>query len=95
MTGYAWLLLLLSFVAMTLFLVIAALYVIRINKVLFDLGGSEDCDLAKIGWGLRAIDRETSVIPSAVPELNRQLRLVRDGLRSIDQSVVAATQAQR
>lgn len=91
----AWLLLFAGCLAFTTFMVIVAVYVIRITAVLNEHVAGEDCDLAKIGWGLRAIDRETSQIPRNVPELNNQLRQIRDGLRSIDGHVVTATQAQR
>lgn len=91
----AWLLLFAGCLAFTTFMVIVAIYVIRITAVLNEHVAGEDCDLAKIGWGLRAIDRETSQIPKNVPELNSQLRQIRDGLRAIDGHVVTAAQAQR
>lgn len=91
----AWLLLFAGCLAFTTFMLIVAIYVIRITAVLDEHVAGEDSDLAKIGWGLRAIDRETGQIPKNVPELNQQLRSIRDGLKAIDGHVVTATQAQQ
>lgn len=88
------LLLALTMVAATLLLVVVAWYVIVITDVVEHFGSGKDCDLAKIGWGLRAIDKETSILPSGISQLNGLLRSIRDGLVSIDAAVVTATRAQ-
>lgn len=83
-----------SMLALTLLLVVVARYVIAITKVIEHFGAGKDCDLAKIGWGVRAIDKETAILPPGITELNSQLRAIRDGLVSIDRFVVIATQSQ-
>lgn len=88
-------LLLLTVFAALLLLGVVARFVVAITAVVEHFGSGSDCDLAKIGWGVRAIDRETAILPSGIAELNQQLRLIRDGLAAIDRSVVAATQAQQ
>lgn len=88
------LLLALTMVAAILLLVVVAWYVIVITDVVEHFGSGKDCDLAKIGWGLRAIDKETSILPSGISQLNGLLRSIRDGLVSIDAAVVTATRAQ-
>jgi hypothetical protein len=89
-----WLLLILSMIAAVAFLVVVARYVIAITGVVQHFGSGKDSDLAKIGWGVRAIDKETSMLPSGVAELNGHLVAIRDGLVSIDRAVVIAAQAQ-
>ena len=89
-----WVLLVLTMIGSTLLLLIVARYVIVITGVIEHFGSGKDCDLAKIGWGVRAIDKETSVLPTGIRELNTQLVSIRDGLVSIDRSIVAAVQAQ-
>lgn len=81
-------------VGFTLLLLVVARYVIVITNLINHFGAGKDCDLAKIGWGVRAIDKETAIIPGGVEQLNAQLRAIRDGLIAIDRHVVAATQAQ-
>lgn len=90
-----WLLLFMTMVVTVLFAVIVARYVIAITGVVQHFGSGKDSDLAKICWGVRAIDKETSVLPNGVAELNNHLVAIRDGLVSIDRAVVTATQAQR
>lgn len=90
-----WLLLFMTMLAVVTFAVIVARYVIAITDVVIHFGAGKDCDLAKICWGVRAIDKETGVLPSGIPELNNHLVAIRDGLVSIDRAVVTATVAQQ
>lgn len=90
-----WLLLFLTMIAVVTFAIIVARYVISITAVVQHFGASKDCDLAKICWGVRAIDKETSILPTGIAELNNHLVAIRDGLVSIDRAVVTATQAQQ
>jgi hypothetical protein len=90
-----WLLLFLTIIAVLTFATIVARYVIAITDVVQHFGASKDCDLAKICWGVRAIDKETGVLPTGIPELNNHLVAIRDGLVSIDRAVVTATVTQQ
>jgi hypothetical protein len=90
-----WLLLILTMIAVVTFATIVARYVIAITDVVIHFGAGKDCDLAKICWGVRAIDKETGVLPSGIPELNNHLVAIRDGLVSIDRAIVTATVSQQ
>ena len=90
-----WLLLFLTMIAVLTFAAIVARYVIAITAVVEHFGSGKDSDLAKICWGVRAIDRETAILPGGISELNNHLVAIRDGLVSIDRAVVTATMAQQ
>ena len=90
-----WLLLFATIIAVLTFATIVARYVIAITDVVIHFGAGKDCDLAKICWGVRAIDKETAILPTGIAELNNHLVVIRDGLVSIDGAVVTATVAQR
>ena len=90
-----WLLLFLTIIAVLTFATIVARYVIAITDVVIHFGAGQDCDLAKICWGVRAIDKETAILPTGIAELNNHLVAIRDGLVSIDRAVVTATVAQQ
>lgn len=73
-----------------LFLALAFL-LLRIDKVLEDVGGTEmkyygarASLLSKIRLGLRAIEVQTGVLAPAVTQLNGGLSAIRDGLGAID-----------
>lgn len=65
-------------------------YLIQIIQALEEIGGepnaysSEASDLAKIAFGVRAIEQQTSHLGPEVTRLNASLGEVNDGLRSID-----------
>ena len=90
-----WLLLFATIIAVLTFATIVARYVIAITHVVIHFGAGKDCDLAKICWGVRAIDKETAILPTGIAELNNHLVAIRDGLVSIDRAVVTATVAQQ
>lgn len=83
-----------TIVGTVLLVVIVARYVISITALVNHFGAGKDCDLAKIGWGVRAIDKETAILPTGINELNSQLRAIQEGLMSIDKFVVVATTSQ-
>lgn len=87
-------LLIFTMVGSTLLLAIVARYVIVITGLINHFGAGKDCYLAMIGWGVRAIDKETAILPPGIAELNSQLRAIREGLISIDRHVVVATESQ-
>ena len=60
-----------------------ALYVLRIVYALEGIGGSPTSYLAKIAFGVRAIDTETALLAPGVAELNAGMVQARDGLQQI------------
>ena len=60
-------------------------YLGQISKVLILIGGSGDSYLAKLRVGLRAIETETSAIPTEVTKLNQTLTNTGAGLKVVDQ----------
>lgn len=70
--------------AALIFLGTVAWALIRIVDLLESIGGRGDSYLAKLRLGLRAIERETSHIPGAVPDVNDRLEQIADGLMTVD-----------
>ncbi len=75
------------------FLVALAAFVIRIIAVLESIGTGGSSSLAMITWGVRAIEVETSHIPTQVTALNGRLGEVAGGLQQIDGGLTAIAQA--
>jgi hypothetical protein len=75
---------LLSALAALLFLAVVATALVRIVGVLEEIGGTGTSYLAKLRLGLRAIERETSHLPSAAPEVNKELEQIAQGLAAVD-----------
>ena len=87
---------LLTFLACLLvvvFLVALAWFVVRITRVLESIGTTGKSSLAMITWGVRAIEVETSHIPTQVTQLNGALSQVAAGLKAIDGGLVAVAEA--
>ncbi len=57
---------------------------VKISFVLETIGGTPTSYLAKLRFGLRAIERETSHLPPAVGKLNQGLEAVAGGLVAVD-----------
>ena len=70
--------------AVLIFLGTVAWALIRIVGLLDSIGGRGDSYLAKLRLGLRAIERETSHIPGAVPDVNDRLGKIAGGLTAVD-----------
>ena len=70
--------------ASLLLLLVVAIALVRINSVLESIGGKGDSYLAKLRLGLRAIERETSHLPTAAPILNKDLESIGGGLTAVD-----------
>ncbi len=66
------------------FFLVVAFALLRIDPVLEAIGGSGDSYLAKLRLGLRAIERETSHLPAAVPRINDGLGALAGGLTAVD-----------
>lgn len=78
------LLLLASAVAVLAFFLVIAFALMRIDPLLEAIGGRGDSYLAKLRLGLRAIERETSHLPVAVPRINAGLGELAGGLMAVD-----------
>ncbi|MHB8574504.1 MAG: hypothetical protein ACYDCQ_04145 [Dehalococcoidia bacterium] len=87
------LLTILAALAVVALVVVLAAYLIAIIRVLESIGGSSTSWLAKIRWGVRAIDTQTAAIPPRVTTLNQGLSAVSDGLKIIDASLGATIAA--
>lgn len=74
-----------------LFLAALAFYVNQIVVLLENIGGGDQgrSSLGKITWGVRAIEIETSHIPTQVTQLNGALTIVAERLKQIDDGLVA------
>ena len=70
--------------AALILLAVVAWALIRINGALESIGGNGDSYLAKLRWGLRAIERETSHLPNVAPKLNTDLSSIASGLTAVD-----------
>ena len=80
-----------------LFLGVLAYALVKLNPVLASIGGTPTSYLAKLRFGLRAIERETSHLPGQAGRINRQLDAVAHGLSRVDghlERTAAALKAQ-
>jgi hypothetical protein len=67
-----------------------AVYLLRIIHALEGIGGTPTSYLAKIRFGLRAIETETGQIAPQVTALNDGLRALDQGLRGVERDLAAA-----
>ena len=79
----------LAAVLLFVFLLALVYFVIRITAVLESVGTTGRSSLAMVTWGVRAIEVETSHIPTQVTHLNQTLTQVAGGLKTIDGGLVA------
>ena len=84
------LLTLLSCLAALALLGVVAVYLVRIIHALEGIGGTPSSYLAKIRFGLRAIETETGQIRPQVTALTDGLRALDGGLRSVERDLAAA-----
>ena len=68
--------------AVALFVALA-IYVLHIARTLEAIGGDPDSYLAKITFGVRAIEAETAPLPPGIDQLNAGMTQARDGLGQI------------
>ena len=78
------LLTILSCLAAVALLAIVAVYLVLIRRELDAIGGSPTSYLAKIRFGLRAIEKETSHLAPQVSSLNGGLTSLDEGLRAVE-----------
>jgi predicted PurR-regulated permease PerM len=72
-------------VLLVLVFVIALIYlVIKIQSLLYKIGGSGESFLAKLRLGLRAIETETGHLPVQVTQLNETLSKTGAGLKIVN-----------
>lgn len=60
-------------------------YLGRIIRSLESIGGSANSYLARLGYGIRAIDKETSHLAPQVIQLNAGLTVLADNLGVVDE----------
>ena len=81
--------------AAVLLLVVVAINLVRINHALDWIGGKPISWLAKIRFGLRAIETETGQLAPLVTNLNTGLGALDGGLRQVENDLSAAVAALR
>jgi hypothetical protein len=81
--------------AAVLLLGVIAVNLWRIIKQLESIGGTPISWLAKIRFGLRAIETETAQIAPQVTTLNSGLAAVDNGLRQVERDLASAVTALR
>lgn len=86
-------LMILTIVVVSLFFGVVAVYLFKIGELLDAIGGSPTSYLAKLRMGLRAIEQETSHIPTMVTQLNQNLSATADGLQVVDSHLVQTIDA--
>ncbi len=85
----------LTCLAAVLLLVVVAVNLVRIIHALEWIGGTPISWLAKIRWGLRAIETETGLLAPLVTNLNTGLGALDGGLRQVESDLSAAVAALR
>ena len=81
-------------VLLVLVFVIALIYfVIRIHRLLVNIGGDGNSFLAKLRLGLRAIETETGHLPVQVTKLNETLSNTGAGLKIVNGHLEGTIQA--
>ncbi len=85
----------LTCLAAVLLLVVVAINLIRINQALESIGGKPVSWLAKIRFGLRAIETETGQLAPLVTDLNTGLGALDGGLRQVESDLRAAVTSLR
>lgn len=85
----------LTCLAAVLLLVVVAVNLTRINSALEGIGGTPISWLAKIRFGLRAIETETGQLAPLVTNLNTGLGALDGGLRQVESDLSAAVSSLR
>lgn len=62
-------------------------YLIKIIAALEAIGGDPDSLLAKVRWGLRAIEKQTDAIGPQVTQLNAGLGAIGEGLGQVESNL--------
>ncbi|MDB4539446.1 hypothetical protein OAG16_02675 [Saprospiraceae bacterium] len=86
-------LMLLTILAVLLLVFVLVKYLLAIIDLLTSIGGDGKSYLAKLRWGLRAIETETGHLPTEVTKLNQTLTDTAGGLKVVDQHLVGTINA--
>ncbi|MGI9039344.1 MAG: hypothetical protein ACR2GQ_10830 [Gemmatimonadota bacterium] len=87
------LLTLLSIVLVLVLVGALVVYLAKIIGVLEAVGGSPDSLLAKVRWGLRAIQKQTDAIGPQVTQLNAGLGAIEGGLGQVETNLTGLGEA--
>ncbi|MDC3219725.1 hypothetical protein OAU00_01410, partial [Saprospiraceae bacterium] len=79
--------------AVLLLVFVLVKYLLAIIDLLTSIGGDGKSYLAKLRWGLRAIETETGHLPTEVTKLNQTLTDTAGGLKVVDQHLVGTINA--
>ncbi len=82
-----------SAVVVVIFFGVLAIYLGQISITLEAIGGKPDSFLAKLAFGLRAIEQETGHLPTEVSKLNPALAQVAAGLQQVDERLAKTIEA--
>ena len=82
-----------SAIVVVIFFAVVIWYLVQISQVLEAIGGRPDSFLAKLSFGLRAIQQETGHLPGEVTRLNESLTQVADGLKQVDGRLAGTIEA--
>ena len=87
------LLMILTVLLVLLFVIALIYFVIRIHRLLVNIGGDGNSFLAKLRFGLRAIETETGHLPVQVTKLNETLSNTGAGLKIVNGHLEGTIQA--
>ncbi len=83
----------LSSLAVLIFAGALIYFLLRIVYTLESIGGSPNSYLARIGYGVRAIERETSHLAPQVTQLNEGLKILGTKLGVVNQHLKSVAEA--
>lgn len=82
-----------TILAVLLLVFVLVRYLNLIIDRLLSIGGNGKSSLAKLRWGLRAIESETGHLPTEVTALNTSLTKIAGGLKVVDSQLEQSIQA--
>jgi len=85
----------LTAIAVVAFVAVLAGYLIAILRTLEAIGGRPTSFLAKIRWGVRAIEQQTGMLPSEIRRLNEGASALLRGLQQVAGDLESASCALR
>lgn len=86
-------LMIITILAVLLLVFVLVRYLNLIIDTLMSIGGNGKSYLAKLRWGLRAIETETGHLPTQVIQLNESLTNIAGGLKAVDGQLDQSIQA--
>jgi uncharacterized protein YoxC len=85
----------LTALAVVAFVVVLVAYLVAILRTLEAIGGRPTSFLAKIRWGVRAIEQQTGMLPSEIRRLNEGASALLRGLQQVAGDLESASRALR